>query len=297
MPVKAWISALRLRTLPLALSTILMGSILASAHGYFSWPVFGWAVLTTILLQILSNLANDYGDARHGADSDQRVGPQRAVQSGVITARAMQRAIVLFALLSLLSGLLLISTAFGWGSRYFYLFLALGLVSIAAAYTYTAGARPYGYAGLGDLAVLLFFGLLGVGGSYFLFSRHFDWPVLAPAVAVGALATGVLNINNIRDALSDRQAGKRTIAVRWGHRAAVVYHIALLLTAVVAAGGYLWYSRVGVSILWWLPAVVLLVVNGVRVARTRPEHLDPYLRQLAVATLLFVLLFGLALLV
>ena len=297
MPVKAWISALRLRTLPLALSSILMGSMLAAAHGYFSWPVFGWAVLTTILLQILSNLANDYGDTRHGADSNQRVGPQRAVQSGAITPRAMQRAIALFAILSLLAGLLLISTAFGWGSRYFYLFLGLGLVSIAAAYTYTAGARPYGYAGLGDLAVLLFFGLLGVGGSYFLFSRHFDWPVLAPAVAVGALATGVLNINNMRDALSDRQAGKRTIPVRWGHRAAVLYHVVLLLTAIVAAGSYLWYSGVGAAILWWLPAVVLLIINGVRVARTSPEQLDPYLRQLAMATLVFVLLFGVALLV
>jgi len=166
LKLAAWISALRLRTLPLALSTVGAGSFLAIQNGQFTWPVFLWTVLTTVLLQILSNLANDYGDSQHGADSADRVGPTRAVQSGIISSTEMKYGVIVFIVLSLLSGLQLLNVAFGFGTTQFNVFLAIGILSIIAAYTYTAGKRPYGYAGFGDLMVLIFFGLVGVGGSY-----------------------------------------------------------------------------------------------------------------------------------
>jgi 1,4-dihydroxy-2-naphthoate octaprenyltransferase len=207
--VKAWVSAFRLRTLPLALASIGMGSFLAAADNSFRGDVVAWCALTTLFLQILSNLANDYGDTKHGADSAHRQGPKRAVQAGLITAAQMKTAMVVFAALSLLSGLLLLWTALGSAGLYVFLFfLALGLAAIWAAINYTAGARPYGYAGLGDIAVFTFFGLVGVMGTYYLQTQQLPGALLWPAASMGFLATGVLNINNIRDIESDRLAGK-----------------------------------------------------------------------------------------
>ncbi|MCV9387614.1 1,4-dihydroxy-2-naphthoate polyprenyltransferase [Reichenbachiella ulvae] len=294
MSIKPWLEAFRLRTLPLALSSIFMAGFLAYAKGIFSWSIFGLTVLTTVLLQILSNLANDYGDSIHGADSEHREGPQRAVQSGAISPQAMKRAMVVFVVLSLISGVSLLLIAFGDDWYYALAFLGLGLLAIYAAITYTSGSNPYGYVGLGDLSVFLFFGLTGVLGSYFLYGRSMDWSIVLPAISCGLLATGVLNVNNIRDIDSDEKAGKRSIPVRLGRSAAVKYHLILLVGSLIAAVVFVLMSYQS----WWQFAFVLvtpLLLANYRAVRNKTvaADLDPFLKQLALSTLLFVILFGL----
>ncbi|HEY4650745.1 MAG TPA: 1,4-dihydroxy-2-naphthoate polyprenyltransferase [Pontibacter sp.] len=292
--VKAWISAFRPRTLPLALSCIGMGGFMAAANDFFNGTIVALCVLTTLFLQILSNLANDYGDSKHGADSVHREGPLRAVQAGHITAEHMKKGMVVFSLLSLVSGLVLLWVAFGAeGVLLALLFLGLGLASIWAAINYTAGAKPYGYAGLGDIFVFVFFGLVGVLGTYFLQAQTLDAIVVLPALVCGFFATAVLNVNNIRDINSDLLAGKHSIPVRIGPKRARMYHLFLLMAGTVCAFAYValnFYS-------WWqllfIVAVPLLIVNGVNVWRKQTsKELDPYLKQMAITTLLFVLLFG-----
>src|SRR5690554_4435762 len=214
---QAWLHAIRLRTLPLALASILMASFMAQYHGLFRWEVFVLAALTTTLLQILSNLANDYGDSIHGADSAVRQGPIRAVQSGIISSGEMKKAMLVFALLSFISGNLLLFIALN--DLFVYLsFVALGLLSIIAAVTYTSGTKPYGYLGLGDISVFLFFGLVGVLGTYYLHTLEFSPQLVLPAVSLGLFSTAVLNINNIRDINSDAQAGKNPFRCGSGGR-------------------------------------------------------------------------------
>ncbi|WP_154856878.1 1,4-dihydroxy-2-naphthoate polyprenyltransferase [Cyclobacterium xiamenense] len=289
---KAWIHAFRLRTLPLALSSIVMGTVIAFQDGAFRWSVFALAALTTTLLQVLSNLANDYGDSIHGADHDERKGPQRAVQSGAISASSMKKAMVLFSLLSLVSGLALLAVALET-AYLFFLFLALGLLAIFAAITYTSGSRPYGYAGLGDLAVFLFFGWVGVMGTYYLHTLSFDASLWLPASAVGLLSTGVLNINNIRDIESDKKAGKRSIPVRIGKQDAARYHWLLLLLALGLLLAYVLVEQAYGAFLYILAAPVVLRTGWAVSKVETPEKLDPYLKVMALGTFLCVLLFGL----
>ena len=295
---KAWLSAFRLRTLPLALASIGMGSFLAAAHGHFKIGVVAWCMLTTLLLQILSNLANDYGDTKHGADSMHRQGPKRAVQAGLITAKQMKQAMVVFTLLSLCSGLMLLWTAFGKdGFNLFLLFLGLGLAAIWAAINYTAGDRPYGYAGLGDLAVFLFFGLVGVGGTYFLQAQALNYYVLWPAASLGFFSMAVLNVNNIRDIESDRLAGKYSLPVRLGPTKARVYHLVLLTSGFLCALVFTLFTHYSKWQFLFLLALPLLWYNGWQVWRIRQSSaLDPYLKQMALTTLLFVVSFGIGLL-
>lgn len=290
-----WLSAARPRTLPLALASIFMGSFLAAAAGGFRWDVLGLAALTTILLQVLSNFANDYGDAVSGLDNAERTVATRAVQTGAITRRQMGRAIVAASLLAFVCGLVLLYVALGTAEgRVWLTFLGLGLLSILAAITYTVGKRPYGYAGLGDLSVLLFFGWVGVLGTYYLHTRQFDAALLLPATACGLLAVGVLNVNNIRDLDHDRRNGKNSVPVRLGKRRASVYHWLLLGGAVACALGYLGLQpHRGWAYLFLLTVPLLVRVGrGVQQGKT-PAELDPYLRQMALTTLLFVLTFGL----
>jgi 1,4-dihydroxy-2-naphthoate octaprenyltransferase len=295
---KAWLSAFRLRTLPLALASIGMGSFLAAADGAFKIKVVAWSMLTTLLLQILSNLANDYGDTKHGADSEHRQGPKRAVQAGLITAKQMQQAMGLFALLSLLSGLMLLWTAFGTDGFYlFLLFLILGLAAIWAAINYTAGDRPYGYAGLGDLSVFLFFGLLGVGGTYFLQTQYLNFHILLPAASLGFFSMAVLNVNNIRDIESDRLAGKYSLPVRLGPIKARIYHLGLLTAGFLCALLFSLFTHYSNWQFLFLLALPLLGFNGWQVWRIRQSSaLDPYLKQMALTTLVFVVSFGIGLL-
>ncbi|MEO9854120.1 MAG: 1,4-dihydroxy-2-naphthoate polyprenyltransferase [Reichenbachiella sp.] len=294
--IKHWLEAFRLRTLPLALSSIFMGNFLAKWEGKFSWSILTLSVCTTIFLQILSNLANDYGDSIHGADSAEREGPSRAVQTGVITKKQMKTAMFLFAGLSLISGLLLLGVAFADRWPLILVFLTLGLVAIYAAITYTAGKNPYGYRGLGDISVLIFFGIVGVFGSYFLQTRQLDWPIIWPALSCGFLATGVLNVNNIRDIESDQKAGKISIPVRLGRDKAVIYHFCLLSLAMLSGMIFIGLIDGSWSSFLFILTFPLIVKNGLAVKnKKKPAELDPYLKQLAVTTLLFVILFGIGL--
>ena len=237
--MKSWLAAARPRTLPLALASIILGSFLAAAAGQFSWTITLLASLTTIFLQILSNFANDYGDAISGKDTAERVGPRRAVATGLITKEAMFKGIVVTSALSLITGIWLlieatsqpaITTSDTTGTSYtFWIFLVLGVLCIAAAIAYTNGKRPYGYAGFGDIAVLIFFGWVGVMGTYYLQTMSFAATLLLPASSVGFFATGVLNINNIRDIETDAKTGKNSIPVRLGRARAIQYHWFLLL--------------------------------------------------------------------
>jgi 1,4-dihydroxy-2-naphthoate octaprenyltransferase len=290
-----WISAFRLRTLPLALASILTGGFLAKSAGQFNWPVVALAALTTILLQILSNLANDYGDSQNGADSVHRQGPLRAVQSGAITPVEMKRAMWGFGLASLASGIALLLVALGFQAVWVLLtFFVLGLSAIWAAVNYTAGSRPYGYAGLGDVSVFLFFGIVGVCGTYFLQTRTLPLVVLLPAAALGCFATAVLNVNNIRDIVSDKLAGKITVPVRLGPQHARRYHWLLLVFGIGAA---VIYVALNYHSPWqWLfvLSLPLFLFNGRQVwARQESMQLDPLLKQMALSTLAFTLLFGL----
>jgi 1,4-dihydroxy-2-naphthoate octaprenyltransferase len=293
MNLQAWLQAFRLRTLPLALASILMGSLLASDTQSFQWQIFTLCTLTTIFLQILSNLANDYGDSIHGADSENRQGPSRAVQSGQISPQAMRLAIIVFALLSLCSGLTLLYLAIdSWTS--FFLFLGLGILAIIAAITYTMGARPYGYIGLGDISVFIFFGLVGVIGTYFLHTHSFSWQLFLPASACGLFSVGVLNLNNIRDIESDAKAGKKSIPVRLGRERAVWYHWSLLFLGVLCALIYVLSNFQSFWQFLFLLVLPFLWINAQAVKhKTKASELDPYLKQLALSTLFFVLTFGL----
>jgi 1,4-dihydroxy-2-naphthoate octaprenyltransferase len=292
-----WIKAFRLRTLPLAVSCIAMGGFLASAAGAFQWNIFILCVITTIFLQILSNLANDYGDSVNGADSIDRKGPQRAVQSGAVTPAQMRTAVIIFVFLSLASGITLLLTAFGFEWNAILFFFGLGILSIFAAIAYTVGRRPYGYAGLGDLSVLVFFGFVGVIGSYYLFTKTFSYFEMLPALSCGLFSIGVLNINNIRDIESDRKAGKFSIPVRIGREKAILYHWLLLLSGILAA---IIYTSLRFNSPWQLLFVIsipLFIANGRAVSSKPSQELDPYLKQMALSTLVFVLTFGLGLLI
>jgi 1,4-dihydroxy-2-naphthoate octaprenyltransferase len=290
-----WISALRPRTLPLALASILTGGFLAKANGQFNGAVVALAALTTILLQILSNLANDYGDSQNGADSVHRQGPQRAVQSGAITPAEMKRAMWAFGLAALASGIALLLVALGFAGVWVLLaFFVLGLSAIWAAVNYTAGSNPYGYAGLGDISVFLFFGIVGVCGTYFLQTQTLPLAVLLPAAALGCFATAVLNVNNIRDIVSDKLAGKITVPVRLGPQHARRYHWLLLLLGVGAATVYVALTYHSPWQWLFLLSLPLFLFNGRQVwARQESMKIDPLLKQMAMSTLAFTLLFGL----
>jgi len=290
--IKHWLQAFRLRTLPLALSSISMGGFLAASHAHFQLSIFLLCVLTTILLQILSNLANDYGDSQSGIDSVLRQGPSRTVQAGLISSKAMLNALFLFGVLSLSSGLFLL-----WYSvsslQDFIIFFGLGLLSIAAAVAYTVGKKPYGYIGMGDISVLIFFGGVAVLGTYYLQAHSWHWDLLLPACSSGLLAVAVLNVNNIRDIDSDRSAGKFSIPVRLGREKAVLYHAFLLVGALMMALLYAllhfhsWYQ---VLFLFVLPQ---LYQNFYAVQTLKnPKSLDPYLKQMALTSLQFTTLFG-----
>lgn len=273
-----------------------MGGFLASSANAFRWDIFLLCVLTTIFLQILSNLANDYGDSIHGADSEDRKGPSRAVQSGAITAAQMKSAVIIFVILCLASGISLLLLAFGvdWNAIFF--FLALGVLCILAAIAYTVGRKPYGYIGLGDLSVLIFFGFVGVLGSYYLFTKNVSWYEALPAFSCGLFSIAVLNINNIRDIESDLKAGKYSIPVRIGRKKAIVYHWILLITSIISAVAYVVITYRSPWQFLFVLSVPLFIRNGMAVSK-RPSHeLDPYLRQMAMSTLAFVLLFGVGIL-
>ncbi len=294
---KSWIAAFRLKTLPLALSNTIMGSALAMAAGGFRWSVFGLAALTTILLQILSNIANDYGDFVNGKDTAERIGPQRMVQSGKISPKKMLRGIIIIGIFTIISGLslILVGTA-GIDITNILIFGALGISAIAAAIKYTVGKNPYGYRGWGDIFVFIFFGLVGVIGTYFLHTQTFNWNLLLPASAMGFLSTGVLNMNNLRDYEADKNANKNTIVVSMGPQKAKIYHLILVVGAAISA---VIYTVINYNSAWqWLFIISfpVLFLNLKKVFTYKNSiELYPELGKLALGTLLFALSFGLGL--
>ena len=269
-----------------------MGGFLAQSAGAFRWDIFLLCILTTVCLQILSNLANDYGDSIHGADSRDRQGPQRAVQSGAVTSAQMLTAVAVFVCLSLISGISLLLLAFGLQWKAILFFFGVGVLSILAAIAYTVGKKPYGYAGLGDLSVLIFFGFVGVLGSYYLFTKSIRIVEALPALSCGLFSIAVLNINNVRDIDSDRKAGKYSIPVRIGREKAIIYHWLLLGTGFLSAVAYTVLNYASPWQLHFLLTIPLFIINAVAIQARPPQGLDPYLKQMAFSTLAFVLLFG-----
>jgi 1,4-dihydroxy-2-naphthoate octaprenyltransferase len=290
---QAWLYAFRLRTLPLAFSSIITGSFIAY-HQRFSWAVLGLAVTTTLLLQILSNLANDYGDSEKGTDNDDRIGPKRAVQSGILSFAEIKRAIVICSILCLISGIALIHLSLAGMTMSSFIFLALGIAAIGAAIKYTVGKGAYGYFGMGDIFVLIFFGFVGVAGSYYLQSQEFDWSILLPGFTIGCFASGVLNLNNMRDRISDQKAGKNTIVVKMGAYKAKIYHTTLLVIGWMAIIIFSIISfRSSISFLYLLTAP-LFWRNIIAVRKVNdPKDFDPFLKQLAISTFIFSILFAL----
>jgi 1,4-dihydroxy-2-naphthoate polyprenyltransferase len=251
--------------------------------------------LTTIFLQVNSNLANDYGDFSHGTDNEERVGPQRAMQSGAITEPEMRKAIILASSLSLISGVfLLMISPLEWITRV--VLFVFGVAAIYASIKYTAGKNPYGYRGLGDVSVMAFFGILGVVGSYLCQTGTLDVSVLLAAISIGAFSTAVLNINNTRDIENDQKSGKITLAVKLGPQKARLYHLALIA---IGCGSFLIYALMHFEWGWawlFLLSFPLFLLNGFKVFTTSESaDLDPYLKQLAISTFLFAITLGVGL--
>jgi 1,4-dihydroxy-2-naphthoate octaprenyltransferase len=287
-----WVKAARLRTLPLSLSGILAGTALALNRGDADWILFLLMLTTTVTYQVTSNFANDYGDGIKGTDNEFRIGPQRAMQSGALSARDLKRGIWMSSVLSALLTLGTLLYAFGTDSLgYLLLFLLLGGGAIWASIKYTIGSNAYGYRGLGDLFVFLFFGLLSVLGSYFLFTRSLQPDAFLPAIAIGSLSTAVLNLNNLRDCESDTRANKRTLVVKMGYANGIRYHFSLCLLSFFAMLFYVLKQEDPIYTSVCLLPFLLIGIHLYRVTRIRnPAELDPELKKLALSTFAISLL-------
>ncbi|WP_348811490.1 1,4-dihydroxy-2-naphthoate octaprenyltransferase [Flavobacterium maritimum] len=302
--MKHWIEAARLRTLPLSVSGIIVGSVYALANPteniltpteVFNWRLFAFAILTTLGLQILSNFANDYGDGMKGTDNEDRIGPKRAIQSGVISPAAMKRAIIITSLLTLLSAILLIYYAFTDTNLWYSLFyLVLGILAIASAIRYTVGNSAYGYRGYGDVFVFVFFGLVSTLGVNFLYSKQLDLILILPATAIGFLSVAVLNLNNMRDEVSDRKAGKNTLVVKMGSENAKKYHYFLVIGAMVLVVVFAVLSDYHFDQYLFLLVYIPLTKHLITVSKNQePRALDPELKKVALSTFALSILLSL----
>lgn len=295
--IKIWLQAFRLRTLPLALSSTLVGSFLAYSFDGFRFSVLILAMLTTLFLQILSNLANDYGDSVNGADNEYRVGPERVTQSGKVSPKAIKRMIIVFILLALFSGSALIIIGLNRiPVTETILFFVLGLSAIYASVKYTVGKNPYGYVGLGDIFVYLYFGLIGVCGTFYLHTGFFNPWIILPASSIGLFSSGVLNLNNLRDVNSDAKTGKKTLVVRIGVKAAKIYHLVILVFAVTLSIIYsiiFYKSPVQLLFMFTLP----FLFNDIKTVmqNTVPLELNKELKRLALTTFAFSVTFSIGL--
>ena len=295
--MKHWVEAARVRTLPLSVSGIIVGSFYAMSQGMFNWKIVVFALLTTLGLQILSNFANDYGDGVKGTDNKDRVGPMRAIQSGVISPAAMKKAMVLTSAITLLFAVLLIYFAFkDHYLLYSFIFFVLGILAIASAIRYTVGKGAYGYRGFGDVFVFVFFGLVSTFGVYFMFSKSIDRLLLLPAVAIGFLSVGVLNLNNMRDEASDRKSGKNTLVVKMGGAAAKKYHYFLVISAMILVLAFAFLNDFHFDQYIFVVAYFPMISHLITVYRNQnPKFLDPELKKLAISTFLLAVLLALCL--
>lgn len=298
---QSWLYAFRLRTLPLAFSSIITGSAIAFADNRdsFSWPVFILLLLTTLSLQILSNLANDYGDSEKGTDNAERIGPVRAVQAGMLSFAEIKTGIIVAVIACLVFGSALVKEATrGLDLGYGIFFFILGLSAIAAAIKYTVGKNAYGYQGLGDLFVLLFFGIVGVCGSYYLLAHQLHYSVLLPAVSIGAFASGVLNLNNLRDRESDAKAGKNSLVVKIGEVRAKQYHTSLIGLGFITALVFVFLNFTSTMQFLFIITLPLFRKHLTAVWRIEdPIEFDPLLKQLAIGTFIFSVLFAVGIIV
>lgn len=296
--VKDWIHAARLRTLPLSVAGILAGSAVALLHNKWNTTVFSLAMTTTILFQLLSNLANDLGDTQKGADNAQRVGPQRAVQSGAITPVAMRNAVILISFLSLVTaGFLIWQGGKHLSQQSIYGYIVLAIACVFAAITYTMGRKAYGYFGFGDVFVFIFFGGVSVMGVFPLFADRLPWELVFPAITIGGLSTAVLNLNNMRDQVNDAAVGKRTLVVKLGFQRAKVYHLFLLFTSMISWIVFLVLQQYWIGLISCLP-FLLFIKHVVFVIRNKePRAFDPELKKIALGTFFTSLLFILVVLV
>jgi len=348
--LKAWISAARLRTLPLSVSGILVGSAFAylSIHQFnlaqpklnmfqevdaynqltqdiqnkvsealslylndFSFLIPILALITTLGFQILSNFANDYGDGVKGTDNEDRIGPMRAIQSGIISPKEMKRGIIITAVLTLISAVLLIYISLGIDRLLISLFfLVLGIAAIWAAIKYTVGDNAYGYRGLGDVFVFIFFGPISVMGIFYLITKVVDWDMIFPSITIGLLSVAVLNLNNMRDVESDKKAGKNTIVVKMGLKKAKLLHRVMIVIALFCSlrlAGNIYYTKYiangigklgmvenkNIYLVAFLPllAFIPLFIHLIKVKKTKsPALLDPELKKVALSTFLFAIL-------
>ena len=290
--MKAWLNAARLRTLPLSLSGVVTGTAIANFYQEKNYLIFLLTLLTTIAFQVTSNFANDYGDGVKGTDNEDRIGPKRAMQSGLLTSSELKNGIGIAIAISLILVVCVIYVSFGTENLQMILvFFGLGLLSIWAAIKYTVGKSAYGYRGLGDVFVFLFFGLLAVMGTLFLYTKAISWSAILPAIAIGALSTGVLNLNNLRDFDSDKKAGKNTMIVKIGKHRGKIYHYALLSVSFLCIIGFLVIHAD--SWLQFMPllAYVPILVHLRRVQTIEdPKSFDPELKKLALSTFLLAVL-------
>ena len=305
--MKHWIKAARLRTLPLSLSGIITGSFIAKwrmeeAGNFWNWQIFALALLVTLLYQILSNYANDYGDGVKGTDAFRDSSAEkRAVASGEISVKQMKTAVYVLSVISLIATLFLLYISFFPNyQQEFYVFVGLGIACILAAIGYTIGKKPYGYLGLGDLMVFLFFGLVSVGGSYFLFTKSWSWDILLPAAAIGMMSMAVLNLNNMRDIVSDEKSGKKTLALRLGFKFAMIYEIVLLQLPILLILTFLMVNGFQERGNYYAFMVIIMLFPIMAVRRRimevkEPKELDPFLKQVGILTFVMSILlaFGL----
>lgn len=291
--LKNFIKAARLRTLPLSVSGIIVGSFLGSKTPVWQSSIFWLAIITTIGFQVLSNFANDYGDGVKGTD-DNREGEQRLVASGIISSSQMKNAIVVTTVFTLLVALSLIYVSFGKDNfLYSVIFFVLGVVSIIAAIKYTVGKSAYGYSGFGDIFVFIFFGLLAVVGTYFLHTKRLNFIIFLPAISVGLLSTAVLNLNNMRDRISDEKSSKNTLVVKMGSKKAKIYHYLLIVFALISALIYTFLTYHSLVQLLFLVAFIPLFINIATVAKNKIlSELDAELKKVALSTFLFSILLG-----
>ena len=294
--MKHWIQAARLRTLPLSVSGIIVGSFYAMSQALFNWSIVILALLTTLGFQILSNFANDYGDGIKGTDNEDRVGPKRAIQSGVITPQQMKIALIITSLLTLLSAMALIYVAFkGHNLLFSFIYFLLGILAIASAIRYTVGNSAYGYRGFGDLFVFIFFGLVSTLGIYFMFAKEMDWLLLLPATSIGLLSVAVLNLNNMRDEESDRKSNKNTIVVKMGASNAKVYHYFLIISSMILILEFSYFKDFTFDQYLYAIAFFPLLKHLKTVYTSKnPKELDPELKKVALSTFALSVLLSLS---
>lgn len=296
MKIKAWIKALRIRTLPLAVSGIVVGNAVAFYYDAFDSYILKFSLYTALLLQILSNLANDYGDFQKGTDNENRVGPERALQSGAIEPKDMKTVMVIVGFFAFICGSILVYNGLSKANPTAGIFfIGIGIICIVAAVLYTVGKNAYGYKGLGDIMVFLFFGITAVAGSFYLQYKDILWQVLLPAGAIGFLSAGVLNMNNMRDVVNDEACGKITIPVRLGFARSKVYH-SFLMIAGIACAAVFQFAYLPITTAWHLAALVIVLVHLVMVWKIVDEKkFDGQLKVNVLATLLYAILLSITL--